>query len=274
MAVIAGVCSGCGEGEYVAEKKYFHANRKLAILEKSAKEGKELDKALINELVFAYKEIILRYPFWDNAIPAQFNVALLYRMKNDLEQARKEYERICKDNSRDKENCANALRHIANIWEQENNWEEAEKVYKKIHEEYRFTIVGTLVPIYLAQKYYIRGEIEKSKIATEYAYNFYKEFISSQPENIASITAIDFLIECARSLGATDDMAVFIQALADKHPNTVIELRCLYKLGRFYQDVEKQSQAALKYYTEVLQKYPDSKIAQDLSKEIKTFSKE
>ncbi|MCP4649466.1 MAG: tetratricopeptide repeat protein [PVC group bacterium] len=263
--------TGCGEGTYVAEKKFYHAQRRFAETEKNAKDG-QLTDAQIDEAILDFKEIVMRYPKWEPSLQAQFKLALLYNKKGNYKQAVKEFEKVCTDFAVDIENGANALRHIANIWEQQNNWLEAEKVYKSIQKDYTYTLVGVLVPIYLAQRYYSIGETEKSRIATIEALDFYKDIIEKQPESIPAAASVNHAADCLRSLGRKEEMIAYLESLLEKYPNALIAQRALLKLAGYYQLREKDNKKASMYYQKLIDNYPNSKLSQKAAKEIKKLT--
>lgn len=265
--------SGCSEGTYLAEKKFYHANRRLLELIKDKKQLDPSDER-IDDLIFDFKEITMFYPYWDRTMHAHYKLAGLYELKKNYKAAKGEYEIICKHFVKDRENCANALRSIANLYELEENWLEAERMYMRIASEYPYTIVGLLVRPYLARYYYKNGQKEKSERTLEDAVIFYKQAIEANISDAVAISSIEFAIDCYRHLGQPKQAFEFLDYLAAKYPDSVVQLRAFFHLAEFFKHSTDKKEKAIEYYQLILEKYPDAMLAKEAKQEIEKLTKQ
>ncbi|MBU4305748.1 MAG: tetratricopeptide repeat protein [Candidatus Omnitrophica bacterium] len=268
------LCSGCGDGTYVAEKMFWKANNKLQKLVEKEKHNENIEKEEMDALIFSFKEITLRYPYWKSAPLAYFNLAMIYEMKNDSEGARKQYELICKTFPHQDAICVAALKNIAVLYERADNWDEAEKTYKKISTAYPYTEIGLMVPFYLAQQYKKRGESEKSGLAFRSALKTYKDAIENSQSEMVKIVSLNYAVSCMLYLEGEEEAIAFLKSLSDREVGPIIQACAVFNIAKIYHYHLKNKEEAVKYYQQIVEKYPEGDLAKKAIEEIKELSKE
>ncbi|MDD5746734.1 MAG: tetratricopeptide repeat protein [Candidatus Omnitrophica bacterium] len=264
LLIICGICLGCDDGTYVAEKMYWHAARHEQEMVKRYPQGLPKDK--LDEIILRYREIALKAPFWKGAIHVYFKLAHLYESNKNFTAAEKAYEQVCKDFPFEVEYCANALRMIAINYEEQNEWGKAEKIYDRIHREYSYSLVGLMVPIYVAQRYNAMGKAELSSRKMNEALEFYSATIQSDISQDVTIEAIELIAQCFAGLGREQEGVAFFEKLAQENEGKVTELRSLYKLAQlYYRKKDEFSRGKFEHYIALIsRKFPDDANAQKL----------
>ena len=265
LILLAVFCVSCGEGTYISEKKFFHAQHKLLKLEQAIKAGEKIDNEKADSLIMAFKEITIRYPYGKQTMQSYFNIAFLYQLKGENDKAVKGYLKICEEFPQKLENCANAIRFAAEIREKSNDWEKAEVLYQKLKNEYPYTVAGILVPLYLAQKYHHLGLPDKSVAAAETAVAWYKDVILNHAAEPTSVVAINLLFDSYRILGQKNEFVEFFEQIMKRYPDSKIELLALNKLIAFYYVQPDKQERVTYYFNQMKQKFPKSEITKGIT---------
>jgi TolA-binding protein len=265
--------AGCGEGTYGAERRFWQANNRLQRLLSQSDKDTVIKTKEFDDLLFAFKEIVMRYPFWRDTPRANFVLANLYLMKNDRKSARKEYEYICENYPQNAEYCAEALKDIGVLYEQENNWAQAESMYKKIIEKYPYSSIGLIIPLNLAQQYKKRQESEKATDAFQQALSFYNNLIEKHPNSPGAVAAVDLAVACVLNLKGAEPAVVFLKELINKHAHSVIESQSIFDIARIYNFEMGNRSEAIKYYQQIVTQYPQSDLAEKAQQEIEKLTK-
>ncbi|MFH1458948.1 MAG: tetratricopeptide repeat protein [Candidatus Omnitrophota bacterium] len=266
------LCTGCvSEGSFNAEKLLWRADYQWKKNFKEVPAGKEekISEAQRDELIYAYKEITLRYPYWLQTYQAHFKLAKLYLLKGDQQRALKEYDTLCKNFALQPEICAKALKSMAEIYEIQGNWPEAEILYKKIMDEYLNSSIGLLVPLYLAQQYQNQGLTDQAQATFVQALGFYKKIIAEKETALGTLGSIDFAVICILNTKTPQDAIEFLNTLKSNYPNSLIEVRVLWNLARIYQINLNDQIKAKAFYQEIVDKYPQINLAEKAQEQIK-----
>ncbi len=264
--------SGCGEGTYQAEKMFWQSNNRLQrLLVKSDKESAIKSKEF-NEIIFSFKEITLRYPYWPDTPRAHLVLAELYLMKGDIEAAKKAFEIIYKNYPQNAVFCSEAMKNMAVLYERENKWEKAENIYKEIIEKYPYTTIGLILPLNLAQQYKKRGEEQKAGTAFKDAAEFYKKVITDFPSSSGAIVAVDCAVASILNLEGEEKALDFLESLRNKYPGSELELRSLFNTAGIYQHNLQNKKEAIKYYRQITERHLDAALSKEIEEEIKNIS--
>ncbi|RKY34310.1 MAG: hypothetical protein DRP78_06745 [Candidatus Omnitrophota bacterium] len=262
---------GCADGTYIAEKKLWHANYKLRQF-LTDKDSINNNDERIDELIFSFKEIVMRYPFWERTPQAHFILAKLYKQKKNYSSALKECRKICENFTLRKEDCARALKNIIEIAQLQNDWQEAEKTYETLIKVYSDTSIGLPAMVYLAQEYKKRGELEKAKDIFSNAFEFYKQMISKENAPQISLKAVDLSVICILNLSGANAVTEFLLSLKDEYAGSDIEIQAVLNLAKNFQYNLKQKKEALKYYQYIVEKYPKMNIVPKIKDEIEKLN--
>ena len=266
---VSTVCGGCGDGTYVAEKMYYSASYQLRQLEQREEKKESIPDEEINNLVFKFKEIILRYPYWDHIPGAYINLANLYLLKEDYESARKQYAAICAKFPNKAGFCAAVLTKTARTYELQGQWAEAEKAYKEILDKYPYTQDGLVVPVYLARQYRAKGDKEQERIFLEKGLSLYNEVIEKFPRSLEATGAVDLSCDCKLALEGAGGTIEYLKSLIIKYPDTLIAGRASFDAARIFQYKLKDEKEAANYYNKVVKQFPGTNLARKAEEELK-----
>lgn len=259
--------TGCGEGTYVAEKKFFKANVKFYDLNEKKQKGTLSDKD-IDEVILLFKEIALKYPFWPKTAEVHLKIGKLLEQKGKPEAAIKEYEKIVNDFPRNLETAAVALKSIAVYYESRSNWPEAETRYKMIIKNYPYTTIGLVVPIYLAKEYAQKGDFEKARQSYQEAIEFYQGIIEKDVREETILRLMDFMLTCYLDLNQTQQALDFLDKLKNKNQASIVAARCLFKTAEIYEIKLSDQALARKYYEKLIEQFPDLSISEQVREKI------
>jgi len=259
--------TGCGEGTYVAEKKYFHANIMFYDLR-----GKDADGSLTNDdidrVILLFREITMKYPFWERSAEAHLKIGKLLERRKKYDAAIKEYMLIPKNFSKNRELAALALKSAATIYEVRHDWQSAEQIYERIIREYPYTAIGLVVPIYLGKKYAKMNLFDKSEQSYHKAIKFYKSIIEKDVKEDTILRLIDFVLTCCLDLGQNQQALDFLQELEKKDPDSIVAARCLFKTAEIYDLKLNEQTLARQYYQELIERFPKLKISKKVKEKI------
>ncbi|MBI4844940.1 MAG: tetratricopeptide repeat protein [Candidatus Omnitrophica bacterium] len=267
------VCAGCSDGTYTAEKLFWKANVRFQKLLQGKDTTKDVQKE-IDALIFSFSEIILRYPNWKSVPHAHFNIARLYELKNESDKARKEYDKIYEKFSQEAAICVFALNNKAILYERENNWDMAEKIYKQINSLYPYQENTLIVPLYIAQHYMKSDKKEEAQTAFRDALAFYNQAIENSNETtVLRIGCISYAVSCLLNLEGEEKAVGYLQSLREKYPDPIIDAWTLFNIGKIYQFNLNDKALAIKYYQQIIDKYPDGDLAKKSKAEIEGLSR-
>ncbi len=255
--------AGCDAGIYSAEKRFWRAskafNRLMQDLEKAEAEDYQ-------KVVDAFREITIRYPMWPNSPRAQFHIAQLYAVQNNLPQARAEFEVILKEYPTNADICATALFTIGVIYEKENNWEKTKESFNKLVSDYPNTYSAYQVPLYMAQYYKNKGQAAEAAYAA--ALEKYQNIIKGNPKTFGAVVAVDFLVACYADQQKWNEAVAYLESLVNDYSDTALAPKALFTIGLIYQNQLNEPQKALEYYRKLIDKYPNNFLVKPAEKQI------
>lgn len=262
--------AGCDAGVYSAEKRFWRAskafNRLMQDLEKAEPEDYQ-------KVVDDFREITIRYPMWSNSPRAQFHIAQLYAVQNNLPQARAEFEVILKDYPTNTDICATALFTIGVIYEKEDNWEKAKETFNKLASDYPNTYSAYQVPLYMAQYYKNKGQTAEAETAYAAALEKYQNIVKGNPKTFGAVVAIDFIVACYADREKWNESVVYLDTLINDYADTALAPKALFTVGLIYQNQLNEPQRALEYYRKLIDKYPNNFLVKPAEKQIESINK-
>lgn len=262
--------AGCDAGVYSAEKRFWRAskafNRLMQDLEKAEPEDYQ-------KVVDDFREITIRYPMWSNSPRAQFHIAQLYAVQNNLPQARAEFEVILKDYPTNTDICATALFTIGVIYEKEDNWEKAKETFNKLASDYPNTYSAYQVPLYIAQYYKNKGQTADADAAYAAALERYQQIIKEHPKTFGAVIAGDFAVACYADQKKWEEAIAYLESLVSDYSDSQLAPKSLFTIGLIYQNQLNESQKALEYYRKLIDKYPKNFLVEPAEKQIESINK-
>jgi len=251
-------------GNYCAERELWGIDHRLIFI---AAHQESTPDYVINQLVRNYRFFAKKYSGSIYEQSAQLMIGNLYSLRNNLPQARLEFQKAV---SKDKELSAEAVFAIAKTYEIEGHWDKALGVYKSVIHNYSDTNTGFSTPMYLTTHLVSSGE---QKIYTNEAYadalSFYQRIADKSQKSNLDYNSLRMIAICLLYQkdwsGTVQTMGEIILkypvAEAIKEAIKTINILCVTKLHDY--------DAAINIYTQFIQKYPDHKADPILKKMIK-----
>ncbi|MCK5161978.1 MAG: tetratricopeptide repeat protein [Candidatus Aureabacteria bacterium] len=238
--------TGCGGGEYEAEKLLWQANKSFAKLKENIETAAPKD---YEEVILAFRKLVFKFPKWKYSPRAQLTIGQLYALQNNMSKAKGELTKVLKEFPQDANTCASALFAIGKIYEDENKWNKALENYKKMVSDYPETYAAYQVPLYIAQYYKSKNMNEKAEGAYKEAIEGYEKVIKEHPDTFASLTAQKFIIAALVEQKKWSKAAEYLQARANAYAGTPLAVESLCKIAVIYQEElpsVRQSETAYK----------------------------
>lgn len=270
LILIVAVLVGCGNDQYARERQYWRLQKQAEKIFKNpfASPPRELERVVKELAAFANKR-----PDSSLAIDAEFNIARLYLVKEQFDQARIELKKLLDKHSKSEAICAEAIFLIGNSYEMQDQWELALGQYRRIMQEYPVTRRGLDIPIYIAQHYKIKYQPEKMVSALGQAIPHYQALAAKFPGTLVAFNASVLTAECLTALkdwpGAIGAFNNIINTYKDKVRMDGILLNIAMIYHRELQDESKARQTLER----LIKEYPDSALVKQATALVKEWSK-
>ncbi len=258
--------SGCEGGTYLAEKRHWHATKKLkSLLTETENPTKEDYKPVID----AFREITIRHPRWINTPKVHFQIGQLYEAQGDFQMARKEYGVIKKNFSLNPEISSAAQFKTALTYLLDANWPSTKEEFDKLTKDYPDTKSALQVPIFIAKYYKKIGKEAESEDAYDDALKLYSKkiitfFDKTDPK---IIFAADFALECYIDRERWEEAISYLDDLISEYPKTVLAPKSLLAAGLISQTKLEDNEKAVKYFDRLIEEYPKSSFSDAAKKQ-------
>jgi tetratricopeptide (TPR) repeat protein len=250
------VLAGCAPDQYSVERKYWRARKyKDAIMSNvQGSPPEQLQKA-----VAALTDFIRKNPSNRLAIDAELDIATLYILKNEFEKAR-EHLRGMKDRHSESELiCSEASFLIGNSYQVEGIWDLALAEYKKVVQDYPYTIRGLDMPMYIAGYYKTQRQPQKMTKAYKEALEHYAQLNQQHPNSQLAFYSSRLTGRCYMELKDWPKALNAFQGIIATYREKVELDDILMNIAIIYahelKDIEKASEAL----EQLVKDYPDSK---------------
>lgn len=261
---------GCSGDEYTAEKLYWRATKKYNYLLRHLQQAKPSD---FQEVIIGYREVIGRFPRWQNTPKAYFNISRLYVLQEQYPQARAELEKVKESFSKIPDICANAEFTIGLIYEGENRWDEALRHFKIVEDNYPQTYSALQIPLHIMRHYKRTKESEKENEAYHKALSKYKTIIEQNPNTLGALAILDFVIAVYAEQDRKIEVLTYLDGLIEKYSNSAIKAKALLSKSLIYYKLG-QAEEAIKSLEKIIIDFPDSNLAKMAQEQIKKIKEE
>ncbi|MFH1855955.1 MAG: tetratricopeptide repeat protein [Candidatus Omnitrophota bacterium] len=268
--IVSFVLNACSSEEYSAEKLYWRANQQYNRVLSNIDKAKPVD---FQKVIVAYREIIVKYPNWQNTAQAYFNISRLYVSQKKYDMARSELEKMKSNFYRQTDICANAEVVIALTYEEEGRWDKALEYLDIVEKEYTKTYSAFLVPIYKMRHYKKTGEEDLRQKTYKDAILKYKEMISQSPDTIAALAAVDFSLAAFAELRDKEEALAYLDGLIKEYPSSPIQAKALFSKSIIYRR-SGQPDLAIESLEEIVKKFVNTELAKLAKEQINEIKKE
>ncbi len=265
--LLAGIIlCGCSGGTYHAEKLFWKAEQRF---KQTLGQDKKPSPKELEDLIYAFQEITIRFPVWEKDSQVRMSLASLYLMQGSIDKAEAQYRKVCESYADQPLQCSSALKNLGLIFENQNEWEKAEECYIKIIENFPLTPNGMITCIYLAQKYQDRGEADKAKGAYLAALSLYRKVLENVPDNPQALHAVNMSVPCVIYLEGEQGALVYLKEIQGNFKGTLAAHQALLSAGRVYQYNLKQPENAAELYKLLLKTKTIESLRQQAEEELK-----
>ena len=238
-------------GDYCAQRELWWIDRKLDFI---ASHRESIPDYIINQLANRYRIYAKRYNGSSYAQSAQLMIGNLYSLRNELPEARLEYQKAL---GIDKELSAQAELAIAKTYEAEGHWDQALVIYKGIIQNYPLTTSGFSLPLYLTRHAVTVGDQKAyTDEADANALLFYQRIAVNNPKSKLEYNALMMLTICQLNQKDWSGTVKTMGEIMLKYPFgksiqqmvRAINLLCVTKLHDY--------DMGINIYRQFIQKYP------------------
>lgn len=248
---------GCGDDRYLTEKQYYHT---LKQAEKIFKNPNATPPNELKKVIYSFSGFSRKFPRSKLAVDAEFNIARLYIVKEEYENARAQLKRILDTYSKVGSVCSEAVFLTGNSYQIENKWNLALTQYKKIMRDYPATLRGINVPIYVMQYYKAKFQPDKMADATREAISHYNALAERYPGSLLAYQSQLLTAECYAVLKEWQNVIDTLNDLVEKYHNKVNMDGALMNIAMIYSKELKDNRKAKEILQRLIKDYPKSKL--------------
>lgn len=255
---------GCSVGDYGAEKLYWKATKEYSAILKKAGQVKPLD---FQKVITLYREVIAKYPDWNNTANAYFNISRLYVIQKEYDLAILELEKLKEKFYRNPDICSNADFTIALIYEEQGKWEESLEYLKIVETAYPQTYSAFLAPLFMARHYKKSGEVGKWQQPYQDAISKYKAIIAQNPNSLNALAALDFVIMALVEQGTEEKAFVYLEEIIEGYPGSLVRAKALFSKSLIYER-EAKFDKAISSLEEIIKDFPNTALSKAAQEQI------
>jgi len=254
LLLIAAVgLAGCSQ-EYMAEREFYKAQKVLESI-KLTEGDKALDKA-----IDAFSQIVEKYPSSRKALESLNLIANMRIRQKQFDKAREALKTVIQNFSSGQEEVVDARYRMARIYEQEGNWDAAEKMYWDLIQYHPMHRRGLYTPIHLLNRYK-RIKDEKAFQATYVRVLDHFESLMKQIGPIESLATVKNYLGTVYMLNdewrrAIDEW----RSIVEQFPQSPFAPLALLSAGELAWKRQNYGDAE-KYYYEFFDKYATHRLA-------------
>jgi tetratricopeptide (TPR) repeat protein len=215
----------------------------------------------VAEVIAKFEEAISMSPLSGRSGKLHFNIARIYVVRKDYERAIEEMEKVIRNFSRNVKLASEAQFQIGRIHELRNDWEAAVEAYEKVYDQHGLSQRGLYSPLYIAERYKMMGESEKSEEAYQKALRQYEKLINELGDITQAAIVVNYLALTYGSQGSWNIAAEKWEYILETYEESPLIPTTLMMLGEVYADRLDEKQKAIEKYNTVVTEYPDSDLA-------------
>ncbi|MBN1587789.1 MAG: tetratricopeptide repeat protein [Candidatus Omnitrophica bacterium] len=262
--------SGCG-GDYQAERLMWEARQESRFIQG---DPKLVPAEAWENVVQAYQKVLDKAPGSKLAAQAQFNIATVYLRQLDLEKAREAYGKVLQNYSKDRRLSSEAYFIIGRTHELENHWDKAVESYENLVLYYGDTLKGLQVPIYIAEGYKRRGQIEEARAAYEKALKGYDKRAEDSSSGNFKAHAYGFKAWAYESEGDWANALNTHMSVANEYPESDRAPLSLFTAALIYQQKFQDMDRAVQLYKTLLSRYPKHRLTQFAILQVRSYEEQ
>ncbi|MBN2483171.1 MAG: tetratricopeptide repeat protein [Candidatus Omnitrophica bacterium] len=257
------VTSGCTDTRYMAERRFWHAEREAAKIFAKAPSGKLSDEQLA-KVIGIYEEVAKDYPLEKVAAQIHFSLSRIYFSQGKFDIARRELTRIVQNFSADTKIAPQAYFGLGNIYEAEKKWPQAKEEYEKIIDLYPLSTLGLTIPMYLVQHYQQVDDQAAKEAAYEKGVKNYMALIDKYNQTSVAPVIKDHLASLHILMGKPQAAIDLWDETIKNYSQGTAPLKAYLSKAGVYENQLKDFPKAIGVYNEFLEKFPNTPIDKDV----------
>ncbi len=259
--------------DYLIEKKIWQVQKQYQKLQNTQD---AIPEQFYDKIIQSYLKIIKDHPHSDLIRGLYISIGNVYSFKQDHVTARKKYYEIMVMYPEDFELHSKAFYSLGKTYEQEANWPEALKFYKKILNKFPLTEIGLKIPLYIANYHRKRNNFNEAMDAYEVAIHYYIQLGLDHPDSKIEFVSLGYLSESyllqKRWIEAIEILKMLLFKYANSGylntKNADMIIKTINKISAFHL---KDYTIAVKIYKEFIAKNPSHLLSNYLQKMIDAF---
>ena len=250
--------SGCGSDQYSIEREHWYLQKQT---EKISKNPAGSPPNELIRVVSLMRKFIAKYPQNTLALDTEFDIARLYMVKEEYENARSQLNSIISKFSAMKAICSEATYFIGYTYEKQEKWSQALTQYKKIISDYPITRRGMGMPIYIAQYYKAKHQPEKMIAAFKEAIVHYDALAKANPGTVLAYSAGVSVANCYAAIKDWANTISSLNNIIEKYKGKINADGILMNIAVIYSKELKDKTKAKEVLERLVKEYPKSKLA-------------
>lgn len=203
------------------------------------------------------QELLERYPTYSLGGKSAARLGLYYQRQKDYEKSRTWLTKALDYRSKERGAAAEIKMLIANTYQEEGRWEEANQIYQEIETQYAQSAAALQLPLILSAREEKVGNSEKAKVILEDAINHYKKLEEQYPHTKVAVFAEQLRLEAHLKKGEWDQVLANFDRHIDLEPSPARKGSWLYLKAVMVEDRLKDVRQALSLYDHFLLQYPN-----------------
>jgi TolA-binding protein len=261
---------GCGSNQYAIERKFWQVQKQAEKIFNNPHASPPRELARIVNLL---NDFTKNYPNTNLAVNAEFNIANLYMVKEEYDNARAQLQSIINKYRQSEPICAEATFLIGNSYQAHDKWDLALQQYKGIMQEYPRTPRGLDIPIYIAKYYEKKYQPDKMIAAYQDAIAHYKALSDKYPDSPFALNVDTLVGQCYIALKDWQNAINTFNGMLENYKGKTNLDAVMLDMAIIYQKGLKEKVKAKEILERLIQDYPKSKLTKTATAMLKELTK-
>jgi len=259
LVILAMVLTGCREN-YFAEKEFYKASKLFEATNAQMAQQAGVGTEILDPVVQAFQKVAERYPTTSKAAESLFIISNLRVRQGQFDSAREALQSIIRNFSSTGSWALDARYKIAQLYEQEGDWDRAEKAYWEVADYHYLHPKGLYAPMHTVSHYKTSREPDHARRVYYRAVDHYERKLREVGPIKDSAGLRYFLGLTHMAMGYLEEAEEVLGTLSESYPDSGYAPMSLMTAAEIAWKNENDKEAAT-YYSLLFDQYPDHQIA-------------